>query len=168
MPKEQFREADGIKKISHVSFSIDSAQQIQQSSHLHVKMKSLYNQDQKRTPVANGVLDLKLGVSQKGAVCETCNQGLNECIGHFGYVDLALPVFHIGHFRVTVTILQTICKKCSRVMLKNVDGKFFSKKLMNPNLSYLTKKAIHQQVCFHIIASYISNINEFNCFSYRF
>jgi DNA-directed RNA polymerase III subunit RPC1 len=146
MPKEQFREADVIKKISHVSFSIDSAQQIQQSSHLHVKCKQLYNQDQNRTPIANSVLDLKLGVSQKGATCATCNQGLNECVGHFGYLDLALPVFHIGHMRTTVTILQTICKSCSRVMLKEPDAKFFSKKLMNPNLSYLAKKAIHQQV----------------------
>jgi DNA-directed RNA polymerase III subunit RPC1 len=146
MPKEQYREADAIKTISHVSFSLDSAEQMQQSSHLHVKVKSLYNQDQKRTPLANGVLDLKLGVSQKGTICETCNQGLNECVGHFGYLDLALPVFHIGHFRATVTILQTTCKTCSRVMLKDEDAKVFSKKLMNPNLSYLAKKAIHQQV----------------------
>jgi DNA-directed RNA polymerase III subunit RPC1 len=149
MPKEQFREADVKKKISHVSFTIDSSHQIQQSSHLHVKLKSLYNQDQKRTPVAHGVLDLRLGVSQKNAVCETCNHGLNECVGHFGYLDLALPVFHIGHFRATITILQTICKTCSRVMLKEDDAKMFSKRLTNPNLSYLAKKAIHQQVFHH-------------------
>lgn len=147
MPKEQFREADVIKKISHVSFCIDSAQEIQQTSHLQVKQKNLYNQDQKRTPVQNGVLDRRMGVSQKGTICETCNQGLNECVGHFGYLDLALPVFHVGHFRATVTILQTMCKSCSRVMLKPEDGKMFSKRLMNPNLSYLAKKSIHQQVC---------------------
>lgn len=149
MPKEQFREADVIKEISHVSFCIDSAQEIQQTSHLHVKQKNLYNQDQNpqnRTPIPNGVLDRRMGVSQKGTTCETCNQGLNECVGHFGYLDLALPVFHVGHFRATVTILQTICKYCSRVMLKPDDGKMFSKRLMNPNLSYLAKKSIHQQV----------------------
>lgn len=146
MPKEQFREADVIKKISHVSFCIDSSQEIQQTSHLQVKQKNLYNQDQKRTPVQNGVLDRRMGVSQKGTICETCNQGLNECVGHFGYLDLALPVFHVGHFRATVTILQTMCKSCSRVMLKPDDAKMFSKRLMNPNLSYLAKKSIHQQV----------------------
>lgn len=51
MPKEQYREADVIKKISHVSFCIDSAQEIQQTSHIQVKQRSLYNQDQNRTPV---------------------------------------------------------------------------------------------------------------------
>jgi DNA-directed RNA polymerase III subunit RPC1 len=87
-----------------------------------------------------------MGVSTKGATCTTCNQGLNECVGHFGYLDLALPVFHVGHFRATITILQTICKTCARVMLKEDDAKMFSKRLMNPNLSYLAKKSIHQQV----------------------
>lgn len=146
MPKEQFREADVIKKISHVSFSMDSPEQIQNSSHLQCQVKSLYNQDHKRTPVVNGVLDLRLGISQKGQTCKTCNQGLNECVGHFGYLNLALPVFHVGHFRATITILQSICKSCARVMLKEPEGKMFSKRLMNPNLSYLAKKAIHQQV----------------------
>jgi DNA-directed RNA polymerase III subunit RPC1 len=51
MPKEQYREADVIKKISHVSFCIDSSQEIQQTSHIQVKQRSLYNQDENRTPV---------------------------------------------------------------------------------------------------------------------
>lgn len=87
-----------------------------------------------------------MGVSQKGTHCETCKQDLVACVGHFGYLDLALPVFHVGHFRTTITILQSVCKNCSRVMLKPEDAKNFSKKLTNPNLSYLAKKLIHHQV----------------------
>ncbi|EAT37385.1 AAEL010617-PA [Aedes aegypti] len=146
MPKEQFREADVIKKISHVSFGIDSAELIQQEAHLHVVAKNLYNQDANRTPVTYGVLDRRMGVSQKDATCDTCKKGLNDCVGHFGYIDLALPVFHVGHFRATITILQSICKVCSRVMLKEDEKKQFSARLMNPNLSYLAKKSIHSQV----------------------
>lgn len=52
MPKEQYREADVIKKISHVSFCIDSAQNIQQTSHIQVKQRHLYDtHDQNRTPL---------------------------------------------------------------------------------------------------------------------
>jgi DNA-directed RNA polymerase III subunit RPC1 len=36
---------------------------------------------------------------------------------HAGYIQLELPVFHIGYFRNTVQILQCICKSCSRVLL---------------------------------------------------
>lgn len=86
------------------------------------------------------------GVSQKNSTCATCNQGLNECVGHFGYLDLALPVFHVGHFRATITILQSICKTCKRVLLKEADKEMFAKRLLNPNLSYLAKKSIHSQI----------------------
>ncbi|XP_067637173.1 DNA-directed RNA polymerase III subunit RPC1 isoform X2 [Eurosta solidaginis] len=144
MPKEQFREADLIKKISHVQFCISSPEEIQQESQLRIVSKNLYQGQ--RQPVPYGVLDKRMGVSTKDATCDTCGQGLNECIGHFGYLDLALPVFHIGHFRATISILQMICKSCSHVMLREADKRIYEKKLLNPNLSYLAKKALHGQI----------------------
>ncbi len=28
--------------------------------------------------------------------CETCGEGMQECPGHFGHIELAKPVYHIG------------------------------------------------------------------------
>ena len=50
------------------------------------------------------------GTSQKDANCDMCGKSLAECIGHYGYIDLELPVFHVGYFRSIVVILQNICK----------------------------------------------------------
>ena len=50
------------------------------------------------------------GTSQNDATCETCGKSLADCIGHYGYIDLELPVFHVGYFAGTIAILQTICK----------------------------------------------------------
>ena len=50
------------------------------------------------------------GISQKDAKCETCGKALADCIGHYGYIDLELPVFHVGYFRSTIAILQNTCK----------------------------------------------------------
>ncbi|XP_068158672.1 DNA-directed RNA polymerase III subunit RPC1 [Drosophila tropicalis] len=144
MPKEQFRASALNKKISHVQFGVSGADQIQQESLVRIISKNLYQAQ--RQPVPYGVLDRRMGISTKDAVCETCGQGLNECIGHFGYMDLALPVFHIGHFRSTINILQMICKSCAHVMLKMEDRNIFEKKLHNPNFSYLGKKALHAQM----------------------
>ena len=129
---------------SHVQFGMSSAEEIQQEAHIRVLSKNLYSQG--RQPVTYGVLDRRMGVSQKNAECSTCNQGLNECVGHFGYLDLALPVYHVGHFRSTIQILQTICKTCARVMLKEPDKKAFGKRISNPELSYLAKKSIHSVI----------------------
>ena len=35
---------------------------------------------------------------------------MRECMGHFGHIELELPVFHIGYFKATLNILQRICK----------------------------------------------------------
>ncbi len=50
------------------------------------------------------------GTSEKDNACETCGKNLADCIGHYGYIDLELPVFHIGFFRTTINMLQCICK----------------------------------------------------------
>ena len=59
-----------------------------------------------------------MGTSQKGKNCHTCGEELADCIGHFGYIDLELPVFHVGYFRSIINVLQCICKTCGRSLLK--------------------------------------------------
>ena len=63
-----------------------------------------------RTHTHPSSLPLPQGTSQKDSSCETCGKQLADCIGHYGYIDLELPVFHVGYFRSTIMILQNICK----------------------------------------------------------
>ena len=51
-----------------------------------------------------------MGISSKDGLCETCGDPLQLCNGHFGLVKLALPAFHIGYLKLTIAILQCICK----------------------------------------------------------
>ena len=53
---------------------------------LKVVAKNLYNQDSARTPVQFGALDNRMGTSQKDLNCTTCGKGLQDCVGHFGWV----------------------------------------------------------------------------------
>ena len=64
-----------------------------------------------------GPLDLRLGVSEKNRECATCGLSLVDCPGHFGFVKLSLPVYHVGFFKHVIAILKSICKKCSRVLI---------------------------------------------------
>lgn len=50
------------------------------------------------------------GTSVKKDTCDTCGLSQIDCVGHFGYVKLVLPVFHAGYFRHIINILQDICK----------------------------------------------------------
>ncbi|KAG8300593.1 DNA-directed RNA polymerase III subunit RPC1 [Homalodisca vitripennis] len=131
-----------------VSFGVDGPHQMQQQAHLHVVAKNLYAQDATRTPVPFGVLDRRMGTNQKDANCQSCNKGLNDCVGHYGYIDLELPVFHIGYFRSVINILQTICKNplCAHVLLNDKERMSYYAKVRNPNLTYLARKAIRKQI----------------------
>ena len=77
-----------------------------------------------RTPAPYGPLDPHMvhrchicsvahggqGISDKAGTCETCGLRLSDCAGHFGVMQLELPVFHVGFFKATLTVLQRICK----------------------------------------------------------
>ena len=160
MEKEQYRNTFYGMKITDLAFSVPNSQDIRKQSHIQCINTHLYSASEKncKKPATYGVLDLRLGTSQKDTKCQTCGQGLAECVGHFGFIDLKLPVFHIGYFRFILGILQNICKRCSRVLLSPQDRFNFLVKLQKPELSYLEKKAIYKSInerckktkrCFH-------------------
>lgn len=87
-----------------------------------------------------------MGVCGKSDKCNTCNKDVFSCTGHFGFIDLELPCFHIGHFRNVITILQTICKTCSHVLISPPDKKKWTNMINRPNMPYLQKKTLRKKI----------------------
>lgn len=79
-------------------------------------------------------------------MCFAFSKKLTDCAGHFGYIQLQLPVFHAGYFRHTLTILQCCCKQCSRILLGPEDRASFLKKIKTPRIDALTKAAIFKRI----------------------
>ncbi|KAF9569256.1 hypothetical protein EC968_002626 [Mortierella alpina] len=142
--KEQVHE-QAPKKIKHIQFGVLSPQEIVNVSEFEVTQRDLYTV-QDRQPVKYGMLDLRLGTSDKQATCETCGLKQQDCIGHFAHIRLCLPVFHIGYFKAVIVILQNICKTCSRVLLSEKDRRTYLRKLRAPNLENLTRKTVVKNV----------------------
>lgn len=71
---------------------------------------------------------------------------LSDCAGHFGYIQLELPVFHAGYFRHTLIILQCICKRCSRILLASEEKSNFLKKMKVTTMDALTKGSIFKRI----------------------
>jgi DNA-directed RNA polymerase III subunit RPC1 len=55
-----------------------------------------------------------------GALCKTCNKDFEDCIGHFGYIRLTVPIFHLGFFSDIVNILQCICKVLNNIIILSI------------------------------------------------
>ena len=123
-----------------------SPQEIAKCGVFHVFERNLYQMPQ-RVPLKNGILDPRMGTTdKKGAECATCKGKLIDCAGHFGYVKLEMPVFHIGYFKNIISILQQVCKECSRVMLPEEERTQFLKRFRNPRLEIVPKRALSKKL----------------------
>jgi hypothetical protein len=49
-------------------------------------------------PKLGGLMDPRMGTIDRNFKCQTCGEGMSECPGHFGHIELARPVFHPGEF----------------------------------------------------------------------
>ncbi|EIN10167.1 beta and beta-prime subunits of DNA dependent RNA-polymerase [Punctularia strigosozonata HHB-11173 SS5] len=133
------------KVIKKLRFTLLNAQDTVKLSEFEVTHRDLYTALD-RTPVKNGVLDRRLGTSEKNAFCETCGLSYVDCVGHYAYIKLVVPVFHIGYFKHTIAALQCICKTCARVLLEEPDRRTYLKRFRRPNLENLQRQALCKAV----------------------
>ncbi|KQJ92760.1 DNA-directed RNA polymerase III subunit 1 [Brachypodium distachyon] len=128
--KEPFVDDASPQRIKSMRFCTLSGKEIRQSAAAQVWNTRIYDSSLK--PVPNGLLDPRMGASDKCGECATCHGSYTECPGHFGYIKLALPVFNVGYFNKILAVLKCICKGCSRVLLTENIHQEFLKKMRNP------------------------------------
>ncbi|MEM0037616.1 MAG: DNA-directed RNA polymerase subunit A' [Zestosphaera sp.] len=103
------------KEVRSIKFGILSPDMIRKMSVTAIVTPDVY--DENGMPVKGGVMDPKLGVIEPDQKCETCGNKLATCPGHFGSLELARPVIHIGFVKHIHEILKATCRKCGRLKL---------------------------------------------------
>jgi DNA-directed RNA polymerase subunit A' len=103
------------KKVSSITFSIFSPKMIKKMTSAKIVTPELY--DKEGYPVDGGLMDIRLGVIDPGLKCKTCGSKLKECIGHFGYIELARPIVHIKFASILLNILRCTCRECGKVLV---------------------------------------------------
>ena len=104
-----------FKEVDKIMFGILSPKMIKQMASAKIVTPELY--DKEGYPVDGGLMDTRLGVIDPGLKCKTCGSKLKECIGHFGYIELARPIIHINFVEVILNLLRCTCKECGRVLI---------------------------------------------------
>ena len=141
--------SEGIIQITQIQFGVLSSSDISKLSTIECVNRELY--DINKNPVPYGPIDYHLGVNQKNIICPTCNKKLENCPGHFGFIRLNLPIFHIGFFK-SIEILKIICKNYSRVILNNEDRNRFRNNLNKRNrLSSIQRKKFFKKIINNVI-----------------
>ncbi|OKY77147.1 MAG: DNA-directed RNA polymerase subunit A' [Candidatus Methanohalarchaeum thermophilum] len=104
-----------LKKISSINFGILSPEEIREMSVTKIITPDTYDDD--GYPIEMGLMDRRLGVIDPGLECKTCGGRPGECPGHFGRIELAAPVVHVGYAREIRKILRATCKECGKLQL---------------------------------------------------
>lgn len=103
------------KRISAIKFGILSPDVIRRLSATAIISDETYDED--GLPIEGGLMDRRLGTIEPGQKCRTCGNTMAECPGHFGHIELARPVIHVGYVKTIQEILRATCRRCGRILL---------------------------------------------------
>jgi DNA-directed RNA polymerase beta' subunit len=120
-----------ITNVNNIQFGILSDVDIEKMSVCEINKPTLAVEE-------GSVYDPRLGCVDNDSLCETCNENIWKCTGHFGHIKLQIPI--ILFFKQTVNMLKIFCFNCSRLLcteeelrLQNVHG-------YEKTIEYLTNK----------------------------
>jgi DNA-directed RNA polymerase subunit A' len=116
-----------IKKIAQINFGLLSPENIRKMSVTKIVTPDTYDED--GYPIEAGLMDPRLGVIDPGLRCRSCGSKGGDCQGHFGHINLARPVIHVGFADTIHKILRSTCSSCGKVLLTDSEKEFYMGKL---------------------------------------
>ncbi|RJS84018.1 DNA-directed RNA polymerase subunit A', partial [Candidatus Bathyarchaeota archaeon] len=108
---------EAYKIIDEVKFGILSPQEIRRLSVVEIQTADTYDED--GAAITSGLMDGRLGTLEPRQRCRTCGNTAAGCPGHFGHIELAVPVIHVEFTKVIYSLLQATCRNCGRILLSN-------------------------------------------------
>ncbi len=121
------------KRINRIQFALLSPEEIRKMSQVKVITADTYDDD--GYPIERGLMDLHLGVIEPGLKCATCGGKVDECPGHFGHIELAMPVVHVGFIKEIKNFLDACCGVCGRIKLTEPEMEDYRKRLKEESIS---------------------------------
>ncbi|KAL4260389.1 DNA-directed RNA polymerase subunit [Pleurotus pulmonarius] len=115
-----------IRKVKEVQFGILSPEEIKAYSVAKIEHPEVMDEATHK-PKIGGLMDPRMGTIDRNFKCQTCGEGMSECPGHFGHIELARPVFHPGFILKVKKILECICVNCGRLKADISDPNFSEK-----------------------------------------
>ncbi len=111
------------KMIEKIKFGLLSPDEIRKMSAARIITADTYDED--GLPIPSGLMDQRLGTIEPGQRCQTCGNLVSNCMGHFGHIELARPIIHVGYAKKVLKVLRSICPECSRLLLTDEEKEKF-------------------------------------------
>ncbi|KAI9096162.1 beta and beta-prime subunits of DNA dependent RNA-polymerase [Phlyctochytrium arcticum] len=117
-----------LRKTRNVQFGILSPEDAKKMSVVKVEHAEFYEAE--NNPKIGGLLDRRLGTTDRNFRCATCGENMTDCPGHFGHIELAKPVFHAGFIKMIKKLLECVCCHCGKLKIGQNNDRFrFAKQI---------------------------------------
>ncbi|KAL9620482.1 MAG: hypothetical protein Q9160_004951 [Pyrenula sp. 1 TL-2023] len=114
-----------LRRIEAIQFGLFPPEEVKRMSVIHVEYPETMD-EQRSKPREKGLNDPHLGTIDRSVRCGTCEEQMADCPGHFGHIELAVPVYHhdvaivmayvhAGFLKMVKKILETVCHNCGKV-----------------------------------------------------
>jgi DNA-directed RNA polymerase subunit A' len=109
------------KVIDEIHFGLFSPQDLRKISVVEIQTPDTYDED--GAPITAGLMDGRLGTLEPRQRCKTCGNTAIRCPGHFGHIELAVPIVHIEFTKLIYDLLRATCRNCGRILLPDESAK---------------------------------------------
>ena len=89
--------------VDKIIFGVPSPQDIRRFSVAEIQTADTYDED--GVPITSGLMDGRLGTLEPRQRCKTCGSTAARCPGHFGHIELAVPIIHIEFTKIIYDII---------------------------------------------------------------
>ncbi|HEX9915295.1 MAG TPA: DNA-directed RNA polymerase subunit A', partial [Candidatus Bathyarchaeia archaeon] len=103
------------KVIDAIQFGLLSPDEVRRLSVVEIQTSDTYDED--GAPIAGGLMDQRLGTLEPRQRCRTCGNIAINCPGHFGHIELAVPVVHVEFAKQIYKVLGSTCRGCGSILL---------------------------------------------------
>ena len=103
------------KVIDSIQFGLLSPDEVRRLSVVEIGTSDTYDED--GAPIAGGLMDQRLGTLEPRQRCRTCGNISINCPGHFGHIELAVPVVHVEFAKQIYKVLSATCRGCGSLLL---------------------------------------------------
>ena len=105
-----------LRTVQEIQFGLLSPEEIRAISVAKVEYPEIMDPVTMK-PRIGGLNDPRLGSIDRNFKCQTCGEDMKECPGHFGHIELAKPVFHIGFMPKIKKLCECVCMNCGKLLL---------------------------------------------------
>jgi DNA-directed RNA polymerase I subunit RPA1 len=123
---------------SNISFSFYSSYEVDLLSISEIFCPVFF--DHKGKCVKWGLCDLKLGTLSKYENCISCGGNYSNCPGHFGHIDLSIPIINPLTKNIFYSIINSKCWYCNYFKIASWKLKLFYIKLLMLDLGLFIKE----------------------------